>query len=141
MINEERLRPMVKMAMFDKNEGQTCKPMIQYAKTDYISLQLLHGFAAGTIAFVLLCGMWVMYDTEKLFKMLSGAYIKDFMITVLVLYGIFMVIYLTATYMVYRIRYIKGRKRVKNYYKNLKDINKVYEREEKLKTPSQKDWE
>lgn len=141
MINEGRLKPMVKMAMFDKNEGQTCKPMMQYAKTDYISLQLLRGFLAGTVAFLLLLGMWVMYDTEKLFAMLKGAYIKDFFIAVLLLYGIFMVIYLTITYMVYRRRYMKGRKKVKNYYKNLKEINKVYEREEKLKIPSQKDWE
>jgi len=141
MINEERLKPMIKMAMFDKNEGQTCKPMIQYAKSDYISLQLLRSFVAGTIAFALLCGMWVMYDTERLFAMLKGAYIKDFLITVLLLYGIFMVVYLTITYLVYRMRYMRGRKKVKTYYKNLKDINKVYEREEKLKTPSQKDWE
>ena len=73
--------------------------------------------------------------------MLKGAYIKDFFVTVLLLYGIFMVVYLMITYLVYRMRYIKGRKKVKTYYKNLKDINKVYEREEKLKIPSQKDWE
>ena len=141
MINEERLRPMVKMAIFDKNEGQKCKPMIQYTKEDYISLQLLRGFVAGSVAFILLCGMWVLYDMDTLLKMLAGAYLKEFLTTVLLLYAIFIVIYLTGTYIVYRIRYIRGRKLVKNYSKNLKEINQVYEREEKLKTPLQKDWE
>lgn len=137
MIHEERLKPMVKMAMFDKNDGKACKPMIQYARTDYVSLQLLGSFITGTIAFVLLCVMWVLYDTQELMKLLNGAYILDLFKNVAVKYGIFMLIYLAVTYIVYQIRYSYGRKRVKAYYKNLKEINQIYEREEKLKIPSQ----
>lgn len=141
MINEERLRPMVKMAMFDKNEGKACKPMIQYARTDYISMQLLKSFVAGSIAFAILCVMWGLYDMAELMQMLNGAYIMDFITSVAVRYVIFMIIYLIATYIVYQVRYTYRRKMVKRYYKNLKDINKIYEREEKLKSPRQKEWE
>ena len=139
MIHEERLKPMIKMAMFDKNDGKACKPMIQYARTDYISMQLLGSFVTGTIAFVLLCVMWGLYDTQELMKMLNGAYIFDLLKVVLVKYGIFMVVYLTVTYIVYQIRYSYRRKQVKVYYKNLKEINMIYEREEKLKSPSQQE--
>ena len=139
MIHEERLKPMIKMAMFDKNDGKACKPMIQYARTDYISMQLLGSFVTGTIAFVLLCVMWGLYDTQELMKMLNGAYIFDLLKGVLVKYGIFMVVYLTVTYIVYQIRYSYRRKQVKVYYKNLKEINMIYEREEKLKSPSQQE--
>lgn len=139
MIHEERLKPMIKMAMFDKNDGKACKPMIQYARTDYISMQLLGSFVTGTIAFVLLCVMWGLYDTQELMKMLNGAYIFDLLKVVLVKYGIFMVVYLTVTYIVYQIRYSYRRKQVKIYYKNLKEINMIYEREEKLKSPSQQE--
>lgn len=141
MIHEERLRPMVKMAMFDKNEGKACKPMIQYARTDYISMQLLRSFVAGSIAFVILCVMWAIYDTSELMKVLNGAYILDFIIDVGIRYAIFMVVYLVAAYVVYQIRYTHRRKMVKSYYKNLQDINKIYEREERLKSPSQQDWD
>ncbi|MBR5564857.1 MAG: hypothetical protein IKW08_01700 [Roseburia sp.] len=139
MIHEERLKPMIKMAMFDKNDGKACKPMIQYARTDYISMQLLGSLVTGTIAFVLLCVMWGLYDTQELMKMLNGAYIFDLLKVVLVKYGIFMVVYLTVTYIVYQIRYSYRRKQVKIYYKNLKEINMIYEREEKLKSPSQQE--
>ncbi len=139
MINEERLRQMVKMAVFDKNEGQVCKPMIEYEKSDYISLQLLKSFLAGSVAFVLLVGMWVLYDTDRMFEMLNASDIVKFLTIILVLYGVFMIVYLSAAYLVYRFRYVKGRKLVKNYCKNLKKINQVYEREEKLKAPSQRD--
>lgn len=141
MINEERLKPMVKMAMFDKNDGSACKPMMQYARTDYISMQMLISFISGSIAFVLLCAMWALYDTEALMKLLNGAYIMEFIKTAAVLYVVFMVSYLAVTYVVYQVRYTHRRKMVKNYYKNLKDINKIYEREEKLKAPSKKGHE
>lgn len=141
MIHEERLKPMVKMAMFDKNEGKACKPMIQYARTDYISMQLLKSFVSGSMGYMILCAAWGLYDTSALMKVLNGGAIKDFAIDVVFYYAIFMVIYLVATYIVYQIRYTKRRKMVKDYYKNLKDINKNYEREERLRSPSQQDWE
>lgn len=141
MVNEERLRPMVKMAMFDKNEGKACKPMIQYARTDYISMQLLRSFVAGSVAFALLCVMWVLYDTAKLMQMLNGAHIKALITDVAIYYAVFMVVYLISTYVVAQIRYSRRRKMVKVYYKNLQDINKIYEREERLRTPAQQEWE
>ena len=141
MIHEERLKPMIKMAMFDKNDGKACKPMIQYARTDYISMQLLGSFVTGSIAFVILCVIWVLYDTQELMKLLNGAYVFELFKGVLAKYGIFMMIYLTVTYVVYGIRYSYRRRQVKVYYKNLKEINMIYEREEKLKIPSQQEWE
>lgn len=141
MIHEERLKPMIKMAMFDKNDGKACKPMIQYARTDYISMQLLGSFVTGSIAFVILCVIWVLYDTQELMKLLNGAYVFELFKGTLAKYGIFMMIYLTVTYIVYQIRYSYRRRQVKVYYKNLKEINMIYEREEKLKIPSQQEWE
>ena len=74
-------------------------------------------------------------------RILNSGQIFDFIMDVLVRYAIFMVVYWIATYLVYQIRYTNKRKMVKTYYKNLKDINKIYEREEHLKSPGKKDWE
>ena len=40
MVNEQRLHSMIKIAKFDANDGKRCKPMIQYARKDYVALQL-----------------------------------------------------------------------------------------------------
>ena len=141
MIQEERLKPMIKMSMFDKNDSKTCKPMTQYARKDYVAMQLLGSFVTGSIAFAILCVMWGMYDMQELMQMLNGAYIVELLSGIVIWYGIFMVLYLTVTYIVYQVRYSSKRKQVKEYYKNLKDINNVYEREEKLKSPTQEEWE
>ena len=35
MLNQERVCEMTKLAIFDRNEGQECKPVIQYFRKDY----------------------------------------------------------------------------------------------------------
>ena len=143
MVNEERLRPMVKAAMFDKNDGAECKPMIEYGREDYVAMQLLESFVTGSIAFAILFGMWVLCDIDKVLGMLNAEKMMEFVIGVGIRYGVFLVIYLVATYIVYHLRYSKGRKKVKKYYASLKKINSIYAREDKLKTPAHKeaDWE
>lgn len=141
MVNEERLRHLIKVAEFDTNEGKRCKPMTQYARKDYVSLQVLKSFVTGTITYMLMLAIWGLYSTESLIKRITGAELRGFMITLIALYIIFIMIYLLATYIVFNIKYTDGRKKVKKYYSSLKKINQMYEREERLKAPGNKDWE
>ena len=135
MVNEERLKPMIKMAMFDKNDGAECKPMIEFAREDYVSWQLLGSFVTGTIAFVILFGMWVLMDVDKFLKMLNTDELMGLIISVGIRYGVFLFIYLLATYVIYHFRYSAGRKKVKKYFAGLKRIINIYAREDKLKFP------
>ena len=126
MVNEERLRPMVKMAMFDKNDGPECKPMIEYAREDYVAIQMLGSFVTGSIAFIILFGMWALCDVDKILGMLNAAMFMDFVIGVGIRYLIFLTIYLLVTYIVYYFRYSEGRKKVKKYYyKDLRTPKKL----------------
>lgn len=139
MVNEERLRPMVKMAIFDKRNGTECKPMIEYAREDYVAIQLLGSFITGSIAFAILFGIWALCDVEKILGMLNANKLGDFLVGIGVRYVAFLVIYLMATYVVYHLRYSNGRKKVKKYYASLKKINNIYAREDKLKAPVHRD--
>ena len=65
----------------------------------------------------------------------------DILLVVGILYGVFIVIYLLATYLVYNLKYTEGRRKVKKYYNGLKKVNAMYEREERLKINNNKDWE
>lgn len=142
MVNEERLRHLIRVARFDTNEGEQCKPMIQYARKDYVSMRLLGSFVSGTICYGLILLLWGLYSMEELMGQLNR--IDDIMGTLIklgVAYGIFMLVYLGATYVVFQMKYSEGRRKVKKYYSSLKKINQMYEREERLKMPEQKDWE
>lgn len=141
MVNEERLHYMVKIARFDANDGKSCKPMIQYARKDYVSLQMLKSFVAGTITFVLFVTLWGLYSAESLMKTINTMDMKGFLITLALLYVIFMFFYLAATYIAFNLKYTNGRRKVKKYYNELKRVNAMYTREEKLKNNISKDWE
>ena len=133
MVNEQRLHSMIKIAKFDANDGKSCKPMIQYARKDYVALQLLKSFVIGTIAFFIMLGLWVLYSMETLMKQINNMDLIQSAITLGILYGVFMVIYLLATYIIFNVKYTYGRKKVKKYYAGLKKINAMYLREERLK--------
>ena len=141
MVNEERLRCMIKMAEFDSRDGKDCKPMMQYARKDYVSLQLLKSFVGGSIAFFLLGLLWALYSMEELMEKINSLDILQLLVTTAVLYVIFMVIYLAATYIIFHVKYTNGRRKVKQYYVSLKKINTMYTREERLRVNGNKDWE
>lgn len=141
MVNEERLRHMIKIAEFDTNEGKRCKPMTQYARTDYVSLQLLESFVTGTMCYFLLFGLWGLYSMESLFEKINRMDIQSVLMALVISYISFMLVYLGATYIIYNIKYTDGRKKVKKYYKSLKIINQMYEREERLRTTDNRDWD
>lgn len=141
MVNEERLRCMIKMAEFDSRDGKDCKPMMQYARKDYVSLQLLKSFVGGSIAFFLLGLLWALYSMEELMEKINSLDILQLLVTTAVLYVIFMIIYLAATYIIFHVKYTNGRRKVKQYYVSLKKINTMYTREERLRVNGSKDWE
>ncbi len=141
MVNEERLRCMIKMAEFDSRDGKDCKPMMQYARKDYVSLQLLKSFVGGSIAFFLLGLLWALYSMEELMEKINSLDILQILVTTAVLYVIFMIIYLAATYIIFHVKYTNGRRKVKQYYVSLKKINTMYTREERLRVNGNKDWE
>ena len=131
MVNEERSRHLIKMAQFDTNDGKQCKPMTQYARKDYVSMRLLGSFVTGTICYGLLMGMWGLYATEELLAKLNKFDIQGLVMTAVVPYLVFMVIYLGATWVIFNMK----------YYNNLKKVNQMYEREERLRTSDHKDWD
>ena len=136
MVNEDRLQHMIKMAVFDKEDGKECRPMEQYARNDYVALKIIGSFVTGTIAFGLLFVMWALYETDELLNTLNTMDLVGFLVPLAIKYVIFLFFYLMITYIVYQKRYTNGRRKVKKYYSSVKKLNRLYEREDKLKLPA-----
>lgn len=141
MVNEERLRHMIKMAQFDTNDGKQCKPMSQYARKDYVSMRLLGSFVLGTICYGVLLGLWGLYSMDTLLAKMNSLDIQQTLIAVGISYLVFIGVYMGATYVIFHRKYTQGRRKVKQYYNSLKKVNQMYEREERLKIVDNKDWE
>lgn len=129
MISKERVRHMTKLAAFEEREGKEYRKMTQYFRRDYVGLELIKSFFAGTLAFFLIVGIWATYRMDYLMDNIDSMDLPEFGTEMLIRYLIFMAIYLLITYVIYNMRYTKGRKRMKLFYNRLKKVSRLYESE------------
>lgn len=131
MIDEERVRQMTKMAVYEEGEGKQYIPMTQYFRHDYIGKEMVKSVIGGTLAFALMCVVGLFFEMENLMDSINQLNLVQLVTGILVKYGIFMAVYLFITYVVYNFRYSEGRRHIKQFYAHLKKVNKIYEQEEK----------
>ncbi len=133
MVNEERVKNLYKIALYEQNEKKYEHQTGLYHRSDYISKELIKSFFVGTVAYALMIVLWAISSMEAFLESINNLEIIRTTVIVIVLYIGFMAIYLFATYLISRTRYRQGRIRLKEYVATLKATKKMYEREEKLK--------
>lgn len=131
MLNEERIKLMTKMAAYEENEGKKNMAIGSYFRGDYIELQVLKSVLSGTLAYVVLFGMYIYYDFEEFMQNIYKIDLVQFGKTVLLYYVIFVATYALISYIVYSYRYSKAKKSLKRYFYNLKQLAALYELENK----------
>lgn len=129
MLNEERIKLMMKMAAYEADEGKKNVAIGNYFRGDYIGLQVIKSIISATIAFVIVFGLFVFYDFEVFMSDIYKMDLLGFGRTVITAYLIFVAVYALISYMIYTYRYAKARKSLKMYYNNLKKLAYLYDKE------------
>lgn len=65
-------------------------------------------------------------------EQLNSMDIRGTVVQGILCYAVCMAVYLLLTYVIYYMRYTRGRQKVKKYYRHLKKVNKIYREEEQL---------
>lgn len=133
MLNEQRVILMSRLAMHEKNEGKENKSIGTYFRSDYISLRLIGAVIAATISFLLLFGLYILYDSEAFIDSLYRSDITALVWSLVKYFVIFVVGYSLISYIFFAIRYRKARNRLKVYFNNLRRLQILYQRERKEK--------
>ena len=71
MLNEDKIKLMTGIALFEKREGKHIFPANRYFRSDYISGRILRSFFAYTVCFILCALMWVLYSMERLLNVME----------------------------------------------------------------------
>ena len=66
MINEEKVKIMNRLAMYEKVEGRKYLPVSKYYRSDYIGLALIKNFFLVTIGYGLILAVAAAYNLEYL---------------------------------------------------------------------------
>lgn len=135
MLNEERIRLMTKLTIYEEGEGKKIIPMSHFYRSDFISRAIMKSFIIGTMLYGIFLGLWFVYQMENLKGILIGSNIKIVIFQGVIGYICFLGIYLMITYLVASVTYSRGKKSLKKYQSILKKVEKMHDREGKLQPP------
>ncbi len=135
MINEERVKQMTKMAMFEEKQGRKYQIALHYSKKDFVTLNSLIGLAAGTLFFMLAYGILTMTLFSTVINNLSYGVVVILILVGLVLYTGYIYLYLRAIRRYAGKQYRESKELLKSIQKDYQKLEEMYELEEHEKAP------
>ena len=129
MLNENRVKLMTRMAAYEEKKGKEDIPISSYYRKDYVGLNVLITILWTTIGYGLFLGLVLIGGMDNFLESLTLA--KMVILALIVVGGYFVVLIVCAVKAgsFYRKKYNKAKQRVKQYYRDLARLGKLYKRE------------
>ena len=134
MVNEEKVKIMNRLAMYEHGEGRKYLPVSRFYRSDYIGLALIKNFFLVTIGYVLGLAGVAAYFSEYLMDNVNKIDLVAVGVYIVVGYLIILIVYSVLTYIQYSVKYSRAKKSVREYYQDLTRLENIYGREE-MRTP------
>ncbi len=126
MLNEEKIRLMTGIAMYEKKAKKEIFPVTRYFKSDYIGSHMIRSFLTYTFFSVCVVGMWILYQIEEILNTMNVSVLLESAKNIGIVYVSGLVLYWLVTYLVYAKRYEKASKSIKVYQAKLRRLEKKY---------------
>ncbi len=130
MLNEERVKHMVKLSLYDEKKGPKELKVSSYFKKDYVSFNVICSAIWMTFAYgilVLLLGLTYM---EPLMRILTFKIIIFGIVGIVALYIVLLIVCISVTRWFYKKKHKEAHYSVKEFRKELYKLEKMYERED-----------
>lgn len=134
MLNEEKVRYMTDLAIFEKNKGRKIFPVNRYFKRDYVGRQMFRSFFGFTFSFLLLFFLWVLYKLDVILGSAALDEVAGWLKGWGIAYVAGLLLYLFITWRVYSDRYDYASRSQTMYTARLRHLAKKYEKEKKEQT-------
>lgn len=129
MLNEERIKVMVKLAAYESKEGAEDFKISSYYKKDYVSIHRWYTIIWVTAAYLMMTVLGILVFVDQILEGLTVTKLIFLAALILAGYVIMLILYAVAAGKVYRKKHTQARQRVKNYSHNLLVLGKLYEKE------------
>ena len=113
MLDEDKIRVMTKLAVFEKKEGSKAEIASNYYKNDYISYNMIWTAISATAAYVLIVGLCLFCKMEYFLDHLQNISILHFVTLLIIIYILFVLVFEVVAFIVYRKKYNDAEKKVK----------------------------
>ena len=134
MLNEDKIKLMTKLAIYEQGTGKKAIKSNNYSKSNYVSLNMIKSALAVTVAYIIIVVLFILNNAEAFINQLISVKLLNMAIRIIVLYVIVFTIYLLITYVISSMRYIRMQEMNRKYSEQLKELYMMYKREEKVKS-------
>lgn len=132
MLNQEKVKDMTRMAIYEKGQGAEELYVTSYRRGDFVALQLIKSFVLGTIAAFIILAFYFLLNTDVIDKLNTLESVKSLVIGVGGFYIIFLAAYLVLTFFWARKRYKVSVEHAESYTSQLNRVMRSYQTPEEL---------
>ncbi|MBQ7677981.1 MAG: hypothetical protein IJT32_07080 [Lachnospiraceae bacterium] len=129
MLNEKRVRHMIRMAMYEKYESHDYNKMQNTTKKDYVSFHDTLGTIAGTVLYLLLAGGIAVALYTLFLEDVTQVVVILFAIAALIGYIVFLYVYRRLVHRRTMRRYAIAKRKVNRINKDWDVLEQLYEEE------------
>ena len=130
MLNEERVKHMIKLADYETKGGKEELKISSYFKKDYISMNTMWTLLWMTVAYgLVVLTVWLALR-ELVTVELSQMQVLSLFILVATIYLALFITYLVTARRYYKRKHARAYHRVKKFKENLMVLEKMYEKED-----------
>ena len=126
MLNEEKIRQMTDLALFEKKAEKDIFPINRYFMSDYIGSHLIRSFFCYTLTCLIGVALWLLCHFEMILDSMDIIGLLESGKNFLVYYLGGLLVYLLITWIVYFRRYRNASKNMKIYQMKLKHLARRY---------------
>ena len=130
MLNEEKIRLMTKLALYEQKEGKKDLPLSKYYRTDYLALKMINSTISMSLGYIVLLATIVLIRVEELLLNLVNMDLAAIGRHALIIYVVLFAVNMAATYFISSYRFKRSRGNLNHYNGNLKDLYMIYKKEE-----------
>lgn len=130
MLNEDKIRLMTRLSVYEEKSGKEDLKMNDYYHMDYIGMKVRKAVVAVTIAFVIVLAMAAFYYMEELLGSIIGMDYKSLGIKILTVYLSIVAVYVVLVIVSTQLQTRAAKKRMSVYMKDFRHLRKYYERME-----------
>lgn len=127
MLNEEKIRLMTELALYEKKEKQSLEEAKKYFKDDYIAKHLIEAFFSFSISYLLASILIILYSFQLILNASNIFDISNMIKIYIINYFVDLLIFELITAYVYAKRYDKIKNKNDEYILRLSRLDKRYE--------------
>ena len=131
MLNEDKVKLMTRMAMYESKEGNEDFKISTYYKKDYSSFHTIITIIWVTIGYAIAIGVGAIAFLDVILKNLNFAFLMMLGLCIMTGYIVLVVFYGIVASRFYQKKHNDARMRVKKFNHDLTRLNRMYEKEKK----------